>query len=162
MDEKIMTTLRTGTEKELRGLKMPWPETTEELQEIVTALTERQHDYGTCCYAMSIAAEATFNFVAGKLGVTGFQASCADMDVLRRTRHYEHGFAVLNYGDLLYPQYRDKFDNLSWEDMLASQSKWLREEAGKLLDKTPDAHPHVRDHWERLASAPITLEEGGK
>ena len=82
-------------EKEMRDAKVPWPKTEEQLQQYVNSLVERPHDYGTCVYAMSMAATAAFNYVAGQLGVTGFQSSCADMDVIRRTRGYKVWVSVL-------------------------------------------------------------------
>ena len=91
----MTTSIKKMTEQELRGYKVPTPRSIDELTNIICDLTERKHDYGTCVYAMSIAATAAFNYMASTLGVTGFQASCADMDVLRRTRGYEHGFQVI-------------------------------------------------------------------
>lgn len=61
-------------EKGMREAKVPWPHTKEQLTEYVESLVNRTHDYGTCVYAMSMAAEAAFNYVAHHLGVTGFQA----------------------------------------------------------------------------------------
>jgi hypothetical protein len=80
------------TEEQLREFKTPWPQSIEELNDIIQALVERQHDYGTCVYAMSIAAVAAYNFVAHKLGTTGFQAGCADLDIVRRNRSLKGPF----------------------------------------------------------------------
>ena len=96
----------------MRAEKAPWPKTLEELNEYITSLTDRQHDYGTCVYAMSLAAVAAFQHVASKLGVTGFQASCADLDILRRTRSMEGPFIILKAEDMCYPQY-DLKENLA-------------------------------------------------
>ena len=74
------------TEQEMRDTEVPRANTIGELSDYIESLVQQEHDYGTCVYAMSMAATAAFNYVARRLGVTGFQASCADMDVLRRTR----------------------------------------------------------------------------
>lgn len=145
--------LRSGNEKALRDLDMPRPQSDEDLALIVETLSERTHDYGTCVYAMSIAAEAAFNLIAHKLGVTGFQASCADMDVLRRTRRLKDGFQILNYNDLLYPQYEHNFSECSWAALLHKNKDSLREKAKSLLTESPNAHPDVLVHWQRLAEA---------
>lgn len=139
-------------EQQLRDYKVPWPETMEELSAIITQLTDRQHDYGTCVYAMSIAATAAFYHVAKKLGVTGFQASCADMDILTRTRHMER-FRISDYANLLYPQYCDAEHFPGWRDLLGSPElrPWLRERAQKLLAERENAHPNVVAHWEMLS-----------
>ena len=141
----------TPTEEEMREADVPWPETTDELVEYIDGLTEREHDYATCVYAMSMAAVAAFYYVAKKLGVTGFQASMADMDVLRRTRHIEHGFYLREYEDLLYPQYADKFEKTitldTWRD--------LQEAAQKRLDEPASAATRVREHWQGIVDGNV-------
>lgn len=142
--------LSKATEAELREYSAPWPKTEDELLGLIHQLVDRPHDYGTCVYAMSIAAEATFNYVSDKLGVTGFQASCADMDILRRTRGYKHGFMVLDAAKLLYPQYDVLNEVRHW---ISKTEARLSDEARRLLnEKSPgDVHPDVRARWATLA-----------
>jgi len=138
------------TEAEMRAEKAPWPDTLEALNEYITSLVERKHDYGTCVYAMSLAATAAFYHVSSKLGVTGFQASCADLDFLRRTRSMDGPFIILKAEDMLYPQY-----NLpeKLREAMDSWKEWAAEECAKKLEKSGEqAHPNVKAHWERLAS----------
>lgn len=137
------------TEQQMRDADNPKPKTAKELAEYVARLVDRPHDYGTCCYAMSLAAVAAFNYVSGALGVTGFQASCADMDFLRRTRHLEHGFMILNGENVLYPQY----------DLVEKAAKFVEEKrvelapvARKKLGDAGGCHPDVKRHWEELAA----------
>jgi len=147
------------TEKEMREAKVPSPKSAEELTKYVDELVEQKHDYGTCVYAMSMSAVAAFNYVAHKLGVTGFQASCADLDILRRTRRWER-FQVFNLDDLLYPQYRDKVK--SYDELISDNSEWLSKQAAEKLTGSPDAHPNVIEHWKRLSNlknAPKELVE---
>lgn len=136
------------TEQEMRECSAPWPETTGELVEYIDSLTEREHDYGTCCYAMSLAAVAAFQHVANKLGVTGFQASCADLDVLRRTRRLNGPFILLRGEDMLYPQY-----NLETKlrEAMNEWTEWAGKEAAKKLEESPAAHPDVLRHWRHLS-----------
>ena len=150
LDETTLNILRDGTEKQLRKLEMPWPANEEEMLKIIRAVIYRSHDYGTCVYAMSIASEAAFNWAARSLGVTGFQASCADMDILRRTRQFKGGFQIVDYNNLLYPQYRDKFDSLTFESLLHEHKDELKKRASELLIANPNSHPKVKAHWERL------------
>lgn len=138
-----------STEQEMRDAKVPTPLAMAQLEEYVNSLVERSHDYGTCCYAMSMAATAAFNYVASKLGVTGFQASCADLDILRRTRHLEGPFLILKAEDALYPQY-----NLhgKLQQALDEWTPWLKEQAEKQLAATTEhVHPEVLAHWTMLA-----------
>ncbi len=142
------------SEQEMRDTTAPTPKTLEELSAYVESLVMRNHDYGTCCYAMSLAATAAFNYVAQKLGVTGFQASCADLDILRRTRGLEN-FKVVNYHDLLYPHHctEDRFP--SWGDLMEDPKirGWLREKAVALLAKNEEfVAPMVKLHWEQIAA----------
>lgn len=132
------------TELEMRDAKVPWPKTPKELTAYIEQLVDRQHDYGTCVYAMSMAATAAFQYVAHKLGVTGFQASCADLDIIRRTRSIEN-FTLLDWGNLLYPQYEYKFGALpkdTWE--------WAQKEARRLLEEKTEAHADVIAHWRSI------------
>lgn len=157
--------LRAMTETELRDMTVPRAETVEDLAAIVRVLTEREHTYGTCVYAMSIAAEVAFRLVASKLGVTGFQASCADMQFLSRTRGYKHGFKIVNYADILYPQYAP---HLSGKLTISAECwKAIREEARKLFDYRYQGRPSgvdsVRAWWKGLADGVVpdylTVEE---
>lgn len=139
------------TELEMRDAECPTPDTVEQLSAYVTELAEQEHDYGTCVYAMSMAATASFNYMARKLGVTGFQAGCADMDVLRRTRRLEGPFALVDGANMLYPQH-DLVATL--RENLESWEEWAAGEARKLIaeDTEGQAHPNVRKHWENLAA----------
>lgn len=133
----------------MREATVPTLKSPEELAAYIAALVNREHDYGTCVYAMSMAATAAFNHAASRLGVTGFQASCADMDVLRRTRGLKGPFMLVNGEDALYPQYDLP---AKVHGFVAEIAPWLAEQAKSMLDEGRDAAPHVRAHWERLAS----------
>lgn len=141
-----------NTEEEMRNTEPGWPKTIGELDEYIDSLVNRKHDYGTCVYALSLSALAAFNYVAHKLGVTGFQASCADLDFLSKNRGIKGGFILLKADDLLYPQYnlREKL-----EEFINSpdQRKWLKEQAEiKIKESNGNAHPEVIRHWQNLAS----------
>lgn len=136
------------TETEMREAADPRPYTLGQLTEYVQSLTNRQHDYGTCVYAMSLAAVAAFNYVAGVLGVTGFQASCADMNILTRTRHMKGPWLIIKAEDALYPQY-DLPGRLA--EALREWRPWLAEQATKFLSERGHAHSNVIAHWKELA-----------
>jgi hypothetical protein len=150
-DEYAAAIAKSGslTEAQLRESDTPWPETPEELTAYIATLVDRPHDYGTCVYAMSLAATAAFHYVSKILGTTGFQASCADLDILRRTRHINGPFMLIKGEDLLYPQYdlQQKLD-----DFIKSSMPWLVEEARKKLQESGRTHPDVKARWEKLAN----------
>lgn len=143
---------KVPTESEMRQSKASTPNTVEELAAYVQAMVDRPHDYGTCAYAMSYAAVAAFNFVARKLGVTGFQASCADMDILRQTRNWEWG-RILDYSNLLYPQYCDEYHFPTVKKLLADPeiASRLAKMARAKLAENGHAHKAVSRHWQKLA-----------
>lgn len=147
-----METISEMTEQEMRETTVPQFNDIDDLIEYLNKLKIKQHDYGTCCYAVSMAAVATFNWMSDQLGITGFQASCADLDIIRRTRHIKGGFRILKYEDLLYPQYCDDEYFPTWRDLIKENKEWLREEAKKKLSESSTAHPNVIHHWEYLAN----------
>lgn len=137
------------TEQQMREAKVPTPGDVDELVAYIRGLVERPHDYGTCCYAMSMAATAAFNYVARQLGVTGYQASCADMDILSRTRGWKWG-RLLNYENLLYPQYCTDEHFPPAGVLLEEHKAELAKRAAALLEKNPTAA--VADHWRGLVA----------
>lgn len=139
------------TEAELREVKTLWPKTLDELNQIIKDLSERQHDYGTCVYAMSLCAEATFNYVASTLGCTGFQASCADLTFIGRTRSMKDGFSIVDYNKLLYPQYLTEENFPSIAQLMEKNKEQLKKRATELLEENEFASEAVRKHWEKLA-----------
>lgn len=144
------------TEAEMRDAGSVWPQNAGDLISYIKSLVEREHDYGTAVYAMSMAANAAFNYVSHELGATGFQASCADLDFLRRTRMMKGPFIILKADELLYPQY-----NL--EEKLAEFKegcqKWVKEQATLRLSENLEAHPKVKEHWEKLSKMEIKGDE---
>lgn len=139
------------TEHEMRDHEVPCPKTETDLLSYINSLLEREHDYGTAVYAMSCASVATFYYMSSKLGVTGFQASMAELDILKRTRDMKNGFMILDYHNLLYPQYLNEEHFPSFNKLLNDNKDMLKKEAINLLEKNPKAHPSVLNHWKYLA-----------
>lgn len=137
------------TEEIMRKADVPWLKEPEELVAYIIKLVDRPHDYGTCVYAMSMAAVAAYYHVSTNLGVTGFQASMADLDFIRRTRHMKGPFMIMDGHDMLYPQsdLQEKLDKF-----LIDNRKWAAEEAKKKLIESPNAHPDVIAHWNGLVA----------
>jgi hypothetical protein len=151
LSEKDIEKLSTMSELELSAYELPWIRTRAELNRVLSALAKRGDDYGTTVYAMSIAAHATFMYMSHVCGATGFQAGCADLDFLRRSRRYEHPFGIRDYGNLLYPQYMDEEHFPSLDTLLDKNAEWLSREAAKLLASGVGV-PRVQEHWKWLVS----------
>jgi hypothetical protein len=152
--------LALATEAEMREMVVPWPKSLDELTALIETLVKREHDYGTCVYAMSIAATTAFNYVAHELGVTGFQASCADLDIIKRTRSIKGPFRITDYAKLLYPQYltHEHFPVIA--DLEQKHAQWLADESRKLIAESGStAHPDVLQRWHDLADrAPASVQ----
>lgn len=145
----------------MREAKDPSPKSLAELTEYIDSLVDRQHDYGTCCYAMSLAATAAFNYVAHTLGVTGFQASCADLDFLKRSRNLKGPFAVIDGEHMVYPQYDIA---AKVREYMKEWEPWAAEQAAKHLEEeeASQAHPDVVAHWKKLAKTRVAQNGEGK
>lgn len=142
------------TEQQMREMTVPYLETINDLVKYIQTLQQMDHDYGTCVYAMSMASQATFNFMARNLGVTGFQASCADLDFLRRTRLMKGPFMIIDLDKALYPQY-DLHDDL--DNFIHSNIGWVREQASEHLAEEAAkekgfAADRVVEHWKALVA----------
>jgi len=135
MDKKM-------TEKEMRDAEVPHHNTIGALSDYIESLVQQEHDYG--------AATAAFNYVARRLGVTGFQASCADLDVLRRTRRIKGPFMLVDGNKMLYPQYSIERDV---RKAMNEWMPWAADEARKLLAQDNEhTSPKVIKHWKMLAA----------
>jgi hypothetical protein len=148
-----MKSISEMTEEELQKEKVPTFDNIEDLTSYIEQLKKRSHDYGTCCYAMSMSAVAAFNYIASALDVSGFQASCAGLDILKRTRDLDFGFQILDFKKLMYPQYvynKEYFPNS--HELIEKHKAMLQKKAIEMLEENKNPHPDVKAHWERLAS----------
>lgn len=136
-------------EAEMRGADVPFIDGLAELTEYIDGLVHRPHDYGTCVYAMSMAGVAAMKHVASALGMTGFQASCADMDVIRRMRGIEGPFALFKASDLCYPQYDLPARFAEW---MRDSAGWVADECARLRESSHDKRVSdtVRAHWDEM------------
>lgn len=140
------------------GIQKDWHErakkmTLEDLPEFIRELTEDyEHDYGTICHAIAAAAVAAAWSVerTPQGGITGFQAGCIGWEILRQwgaPEIGELGARLLDYDNLLYPQYADKFTAISKDTLDAVQKA--------ANDRLAANHEHVADevvaHWKYLA-----------
>lgn len=114
-------------------------QTVETLPEFVRHLTEDySHDYGTICHAVAAAGIAAMRAVDNSPtgGITGFQAGCIMWQVIREWNFQNNktGLKILDYDNLLYPQYKDSFVSISskiWES--------VKKEAQNKINKNNDA-----------------------
>ena len=106
------------------------------------------HDYGVAPRSIAQTALATTWYMANKMGITGFQAGFIMWDFIRGWRYQsnECGLKIVDYDDMLYPQYDYKFEKT------IENSTWiaLQEQAKKNLEDSDYVHPDVIAHWESI------------
>lgn len=109
------------------------------------------HDYGTICHALSAcalaAAWAANSHPQG--GITGFQAGCVMLDFVIQWMYSSNkcGLRLVNYDNMLYPQYSGEFQKK------IKKSTWsaVQKRAKELLEERGGANKSVIEHWESIA-----------
>ena len=152
---------KSNTESEFRNEEVPTPHSEEQLISYIRSLVNKNHDYGTCVYAMSMAAVASFNYIAHKLGVSGFQASCADLNILSRIRNLKCGFRIFNYADLLYPQKDISITSLGMIDENIEGLAKIAKEKLKKYEKAEQPHSEVKKRLEYIINREKELSKKG-
>lgn len=125
-----------------------------ELPEFLRKLTEDYgHDYGTICHAIAAGALAAARAINGSPqgGITGFQAGAIMWQFISEWMGKQgQPMRLVDYGDLLYPQYLDKFKTIS-----ADTWEWMQAQAKERLTEVEGAHPEVRSHWQAIADGNV-------
>lgn len=118
-------------------------------------MNDYEHDYGTICHAMSCGAIATIWTIdhSSQGGITGFQSGAIMWEFLKHWnfRSNKTGLRIIDFDDMLYPQYADQFEKK------IRKSTWeaLQKEAREFWAKSPDAHPDVIAHWKSIGEGVI-------
>lgn len=124
--------------------------TIEEFETFVNhILNDYEHDYGTACHAVAACALAGAWLGCEKEGLSGFQAGFVMWDFIKNWIKVGNtcGMKLVDYDDMLYPQYDYKFDKT------INQDTWhhLQEEAKRQLKEAKRVHPAVKEHWKNIA-----------
>ena len=113
--------------------------------------------YGDAPRAMAQAALAVSWYLSSEFGITGFQAGCVMWDFIlgwMKTGN-QCGLKLVDYDEMLYPQYDYKFDKTissdTWELLQKRAKELLEEDDNSKLS----AHPHVRYHWESIVNGEV-------
>ncbi len=144
-----------GTE-EFKEILKEWDKqsremTLEKLPEFLNhLLNDYQHGYGTICHAIAVGSVATAWAMDKEEqgGITGFQGSAVMFEFMRKwdLGLREVPFKLINFENMLYPQYNDKFQKTisskTWE--------YLQTKAKQNLEERGMVHPDVKKHWEEI------------
>lgn len=109
--------------------------------------------YGTAPRAIAQAALATAWYLSDVFGITGFQAGCVMWDFVRDWSFHgnECGLKIVDYDNMLYPQYDYKFQKTISKDTFEA----LQEAAKKHLEKNQFAHSAVVKHWQSIVDGNV-------
>ena len=104
--------------------------------------------YDTAPRAIAQAALATSYYLADMFGITGFQAGFVMWDFIKdwSFRGNKCGLKIVNYDDMLYPQYNHKFQKTISKDTFEA----LQKVAENNLKKGGYARPNVIKHWKSI------------
>lgn len=112
--------------------------------------------YGSAPRAMAQATAAVAWYLASEFGITGFQAGFVMWDFIREWMYTNNkcGLKIIDYDNMLYPQYGDRFEKIITDDTWNS----LQEQAKKNLEEYENgrsAHPEVVAHWKSIVDGTI-------
>lgn len=120
-------------------------------------LNDYQHDYGTICHAIAACGLAAM-WAANShpsAGISGFQSSAIMWQIIREWGHYESPLKLVDFNEMLYPQYEKDFQ----KNIRLDAFKLLQEQAKKLLleDKvrTGGASETVKKHWQSIIDGEV-------
>ena len=115
-------------------------------------MSDYEHDYGTCIKAVSAAMIGTFWAFNRQEGFTGFQVGFIPWFLMREFwGNSEVGRKVIDFDDMLYPQYQYKFE----KTITQSQFSNLQKKASERLAEGIPMHSDVRKHMESIVAGNI-------
>ena len=131
-------------------------QTLESLQGFINhIINDYEHDYGTICHAMSACSIATMWAInkTDQGGITGFQAGAIMWEFIKHWNYTDNktGMKMVNYDDMLYPQYDYKFQKTITESIWRS----IQDVANNRLEENKTAHPEVIAHWKSIVNGKI-------
>lgn len=120
-------------------------------------MNDYNHDYGTVCHAVAacaIAAAWAANKAPGACGgITGFQAGFVMWDFIRQWEFSSNkcGLKIVDYDNMLYPQYAPKFAKT------ISKDTWvlLQKEAAERLKDCEYCRSDVINHWKGIVAGNV-------
>lgn len=117
------------------------------------------HDYGTICHAVSACAMAAI-FAADNHengGITGFQAGFVMWDIIRQLnfRSNKCGMKLVDYDDMLYPQYESRYDKTISPDIWKSLQESAKDKIKEDEEDGGFASPRVVQHWKSIVNGTV-------
>jgi hypothetical protein len=153
MEKKIIT---EGMEVHKEWYEQAGKQTLETLPKFLNDLMNNYyHDYGTICHAIAAGGLATMYAMneTPQGGITGFQSGAVMWEFIKNWNYTDNklGLKIIDYDNLLYPQYQDKFKST----ITHKTWKLLQREASKMLQKEKSFHPNVKKHLENICAGEL-------
>lgn len=121
-------------------------------------MNDYEHDYGTICHAIAAcslaAAWAVNKHEQGH--ITGIQASFVIWDFIKEWMYSgnQSGLRIVDYDDMLYPQYESKFDKIISKRTFDNIQKAAQERLDQ-VKQGREVHPDVIKHWESIVAGNV-------
>lgn len=111
------------------------------------------YDYGVAPRSIAQAALAVAWYLASEFGITGFQAGFVMWDFIQdwNFRNNKTSLKIVDYDNMLYPQYEHKFEKTISRRVWESMQKAAKEN----LETSKQAHPDVIAHWESIVAGKV-------
>lgn len=130
-------------------------QTVETLPEFLRKLCEDyRHDYGTYVHAAAaaaIGAVAAFDHHPDSGGMTGFQAGCLGWEMIREYMSIRGPARLLEYENLIFPQYDYKFEKTITAETWAE----IQKKARQMIAENRTVHPDVLRRWESIVAGEL-------
>lgn len=129
--------------------------TIEDLCDLIKEVEEKfNYDYGVAPRTIGAVSTVVANYLSARMGITGFQASFVMWDFIKGYLKSGNkcGMKLVDYDDMLYPQYDHKFAKTISSHVWKSIQKEAKERLAK--DKG-DVHPAVREHWKSIVKGKV-------
>ena len=138
LDEFEMRDLLQQKRKEIKDL--------DDLIEFLKYVKENcNYDYGVAPRSIAQAALATAWYLSNEFGITGFQSGFVMWDFIRYWNFSNNkcGLKIIDYDEMLYPQYDYKFEKTISKETFEE----LQKKAEENLKNIKSVHPDVVSHW---------------
>ena len=127
-------------------------ETEGELIEFIKVIKSQDHTYDTIVHACYAAMKAAFNVVnkGPQGGISGFQAGFIGWMAVQDFMSFSKDapLRILDYSNLLFPQYSDKFEKTINQETWDQLQKKAKENLTKNIEHT---NGRVLAHWQSIA-----------
>lgn len=129
--------------------------------EVYHEILKNTKGYNDCPISVAKVGLLAMKLMEKDLGITGFQASFALWEVIKEWQYSNNktGLRLIDYDNMLYPQYQRKFEKVISKDVWKSLQEAAKENLDSLfVDGVFDensAAPNVVEHWKSIVNGVV-------